>query len=185
MIQLALGLYINLPVGVLCTLGVSFSSADPLRASRTVRFRRVPDLEPGHRRLAIDARPRRTEGLVHRAKSGSRRRSPGSALPVCGAHVTTDESTFLNRDLLKSANFLAGTLLMFCGGFDHDRHPGAGATMLQNLMNYSAADHRSGDHAARHRQHGGDVPRRAADHPGRQPADHSLRLLMTRPRCGR
>src|SRR6266851_5704591 len=30
--------------------------------------------------------------------------------------VTTDGGSFLNRDLLKSANFVAGTLLMFCGG---------------------------------------------------------------------
>ena len=39
--------------------------------------------------------------------------------------ATTDERSFLNRDLLKSANFIAGTVLMFCWRADHDRHPGA------------------------------------------------------------
>jgi len=30
--------------------------------------------------------------------------------------ATTGERSFLNRDLLKSTNFVAGTLLMFCVG---------------------------------------------------------------------
>jgi hypothetical protein len=30
--------------------------------------------------------------------------------------ITTDERSFLDRDLLTSANFIAGTLLIFCGG---------------------------------------------------------------------
>src|SRR6266571_4985110 len=41
-----------------------FHPPDPQRASRGVRFRRVSHLEPGDRRVAIDARPRRVEGLV-------------------------------------------------------------------------------------------------------------------------
>src|SRR6516225_12250323 len=41
-----------------------FHAPDPLRASRTVRFLRVPRAEPGDWRPPIDARPRRTEGLV-------------------------------------------------------------------------------------------------------------------------
>src|SRR5439155_27125112 len=64
-IQLALGL-LHQPAG---RRGVHagrppFPPPDPLRASRAVRFLRVPDAEPGDRGLAINARPRRAEGLV-------------------------------------------------------------------------------------------------------------------------
>jgi DHA2 family multidrug resistance protein len=52
--------------------------------------------------------------------------------------VTTDERSFLNRDLLKSANFIAGTLLMFCGGLIQTGTLALVPTMLQNLMNYPA-----------------------------------------------
>src|SRR5207247_4874522 len=52
--------------------------------------------------------------------------------------VTTDERSFLNRDLLKSTNFLAGTLLMFCGGLIMTGTLALLPTMLQNLMNYPA-----------------------------------------------
>ena len=80
--------YINLPVGVLCTLGIlDFHPPDPQRASRTVRFRRVPDAEPGDRRVAIDARPRRVEGLVPFERDldrGDGRRA--RVLPIHRAH---------------------------------------------------------------------------------------------------
>ncbi len=52
--------------------------------------------------------------------------------------VTTDERSFLNRDLLKSANFVAGTLLMFCGGLIMTGTLALLPTMLQNLMDYPA-----------------------------------------------
>ena len=52
--------------------------------------------------------------------------------------VTIDERSFLNRDLLKSANFVAGTLLMFCGGLIMTGTLALLPTMLQNLMNYPA-----------------------------------------------
>jgi DHA2 family multidrug resistance protein len=52
--------------------------------------------------------------------------------------ATTDERSFLNRDLLKSANFMAGTVLMFCGGLIMTGTLALLPTMLQNLMNYPA-----------------------------------------------
>src|SRR6202163_3042987 len=52
--------------------------------------------------------------------------------------ITTEERSFLNRDLLKSANFVAGTLLMFCGGLIMTGTLALLPTMLQNLMNYPA-----------------------------------------------
>src|ERR1700761_5856889 len=52
--------------------------------------------------------------------------------------VTTDERSFLNRDLLKSTNFVVGTVLMFCGGLIMTGILALLPTMLQNLMNYPA-----------------------------------------------
>ena len=52
--------------------------------------------------------------------------------------VTTDERSFLNRDLLKSANFVAGTALVFCAGLIQSGVLALLPTMLQNLMNYPA-----------------------------------------------
>jgi hypothetical protein len=52
--------------------------------------------------------------------------------------VTTDERSFLNRDLLKSANFVAGTLLMFSVGLIMTGTLALLPTMLQHLMNYPA-----------------------------------------------
>src|SRR2546430_4687213 len=52
--------------------------------------------------------------------------------------ATTDERSFLNRDLLKSANFMAGTLLMFCGGLFITRTPPPLPPLLPKLIEYSA-----------------------------------------------
>jgi len=52
--------------------------------------------------------------------------------------ATTGERSFLNRGLLTSANFVAGTLLMFCGGLIQTGTLALLPTMLQTLMNYPA-----------------------------------------------
>jgi DHA2 family multidrug resistance protein len=58
---------------------------------------------------------------------------------VTSSHTATaDDRSFLNRDLLKSANSMAGTLLMFCGGLIMTGTLALLPTMLQNLMNYPA-----------------------------------------------
>ncbi|MFI4982965.1 MAG: MFS transporter, partial [Nevskiales bacterium] len=50
--------------------------------------------------------------------------------------ATTDERSFLNRDLLRSATFVAGTVLMFSVGLIMTGTLALTPTMLQNLMNY-------------------------------------------------
>jgi DHA2 family multidrug resistance protein len=52
--------------------------------------------------------------------------------------ATTDERSFLNRDLLTSVNFAVGTVLMFCVGLIMTGTLALLPTMLQNLMNYPA-----------------------------------------------
>jgi DHA2 family multidrug resistance protein len=63
----------------------------------------------------------------------------GLGFYLFAAHTkTTDERSFLNRDLLKNANFVAGTVLMFCSGLIMTGTLALLPTMLQNLMNYPA-----------------------------------------------
>src|SRR5438874_1402117 len=50
--------------------------SQPQHPSRAVRRRRIPRVEPGDRRLAAAARPRRAEGLVQSAASKSWRTPP-------------------------------------------------------------------------------------------------------------
>src|SRR5207248_3643087 len=52
--------------------------------------------------------------------------------------ATTGERSFLNRDLLKSPNFVGGTILMFTVGLIMTGTLALLPTMLQNLMNYPA-----------------------------------------------
>ena len=66
--------------------------------------------------------------------------------------ATTGERSFLNRDLLKSANFVAGTLMMFCVGLIMTGTLGAAADDAAKPDELSGADHRAGDRAARLRQ---------------------------------
>ena len=63
----------------------------------------------------------------------------GLGLYLFSVHtVTTDGPSFLNRDLLKSTNFTAGTVLMFAGGLIMTGTLALLSTMLQNLMAYPA-----------------------------------------------
>jgi DHA2 family multidrug resistance protein len=63
----------------------------------------------------------------------------GLGLYLFSVHtVTTDRPSFLNRDLLKSTNFTAGTVLMFAGGLIMTGTLALLSTMLQNLMAYPA-----------------------------------------------
>src|SRR5271157_3696761 len=171
--------YINLPVGVLCTLGILIF----IRQTRNVR--REPfdfvgfltlSLGIGALKLMLDRGE--LKDWFYSNETWIEATLAGLGFYLFTVHtVTTDERSFLNRDLLKSANFVAGTLLMFCGGLIMTRHPGAGADDAAKFDELSGAHHRDSDDAARPREHGGDVPRRPADHPCRQPAAHSVRLF--------
>jgi DHA2 family multidrug resistance protein len=84
-------------------------------------------------RLAFDAAPSKE----HQESTAAVATVAGLGFYLFTVHtVTTDERSFLNRDLLKSANFVAGTLLMFCGGLIMTGTLALLPTMLQNLMNY-------------------------------------------------
>src|SRR6202011_2183762 len=57
----------------------------------------------------------------------------GLSFYVFAVHtLTTGDRSFLNRDLLKSPNFIAGTLMMFCVGAIMSGTLALLPTMLQN-----------------------------------------------------
>src|SRR5712691_11441218 len=132
--------YINLPVGVLCTLGV-------LVFIRQTRFvHREPfdfvgfltlSLAIGALQLMLDRGE--LKDWFHSSEIWVEATIAGLGFYLFAVHTaTTDDRSFLNRDLLKSANFMAGTVLMFAGGLIMTGTLALLPTMLQNLMNYPA-----------------------------------------------
>ena len=161
--------YINLPVGVLCTLGTLIFIRQTGHVHREpfdfVGFLTL-SLGIGALQLMLDRGE--LKDWFHSSEIWIEATVAGLGFYLFTVHTaTTGERSFLNRGLLTSANFVAGTLLMFCAGLIQ-----TGTLALLPTM----ADHRAGDHAARRREHGGDVPRRPADQPCRQPAADSVRL---------
>jgi MFS transporter, DHA2 family, multidrug resistance protein len=132
--------YINLPVGVLCTLGVLVF----LRQTRYVH--REPfdflgfltlSLGIGGLQLMLDRGELRD--WFHSDEIWVEATVAGLGFYLFTVHtVTAGARSFLNRDLLKSANFLAGTALMFCGGLIMTSTNALLPSMLQNLMDYPA-----------------------------------------------
>ena len=174
--------FINLPVGVLCTLGVMVF----IRHTRNVHrepfdFVGFLTLSLGIGALQLMLDRGELKDWFHSSEIWIEATIAGLGFYLFTVHTaTTDERSFLNRDLLKSANFMAGTVLMFCGGLIMTGTLALLPTMLQNLMNYPVMTTGLVMRAARHRQHGGDVHRRPADQPRRQPADHHVRLSVDR-----
>src|SRR6516165_8804143 len=119
--------YINLPIGVLCTLGALIF----IRQTRNVH--REPfdlvgfltlSLGIGALQLMLDRGE--LKDWFHSGEIWVEATVAGLGFYLFAVHTaTTGERSFLNRDLLKSANFVAGTVALL-------------PTMLQNLMNYPA-----------------------------------------------
>ena len=132
--------YINLPVGVVCTLGIL------VFVRQTRNLRREPfdffgfltlSLGIGALQLMLDRGE--LKDWFHSSEIWIEATVAGLGFYLFTVHtVTTDERSFLNRDLLKSANFVAGTMLVFCAGLIMTGTLALLPTMLQNLMNYPA-----------------------------------------------
>ena len=132
--------YINLPIGLLCTLGVLVF----IRHSRNIH--REPfdvvgflalSLGIGALQLLLDRGE--LKDWFNSSEIWIEATIAGLGLYLFSVHtVTTDGPSFLNRDLLKSTNFTAGTVLMFAGGLIMTGTLALLSTMLQNLMAYPA-----------------------------------------------
>jgi MFS family permease len=174
--------YINLPVGVLCTLGTLVFMRETRHVHRepfdfigfitlslgigALQFM----LDRGELKDWFDSREIWIEATV-----------AGLGFYLFTVHtITAADNSFLNRDLLKSANFMAGTVLMFCGGLIMTGTLALLPTMLQNLMDYPAL---TTGLVTMPRGIGGMAAMflvAPLNYPRRQPAAHSVRLCADR-----
>ena len=134
--------YINLPVGALCALGIFLW----IRQSRTMR--REPFDMFGFAMLSIAVGA--LQLMLDRGQLQDWFRSPeiwveatiaGLCFYLLIVHtMTAGERSFLNRELLKSPNFVAGSLLMFGVGMILSGTLALMPSMMQVLMNYPVFD---------------------------------------------
>ena len=132
--------FINLPVGMLCILGNLIF----IRQTRYVHrepfdFVGFLTLSLGIGALQLMLDRGELKDWFHSSEIWIEATVAGLGFYLFTVHtVTTDERSFLNRDLLKNANFVAGTMLVFCAGLIQSGVLALLPTMLQNLMNYPA-----------------------------------------------
>ena len=132
--------YVNLPIGVMCTLGILVF----IRETRNVHreafdFLGFVTLSIGVGALQLMLDRGELKDWFHSSEIWAEATVCGLALYLFTVHTaTTGERSFLNRSLLTSSNFVAGTLLMFCVGAIMSGTLALLPTMLQNLMNYPA-----------------------------------------------
>ena len=130
--------YVNLPVGILCTLGIIVF----------IRINRVAHREPfdpfgfialalgiGAMQLMLDRGD--LKDWVHSREIWVEATIAVLSFYLFVVHTATaTDRSFINRDLLKNVNFIAGTLLMFSIGAIMTGTLALLPTMLQQLMNY-------------------------------------------------
>jgi DHA2 family multidrug resistance protein len=132
--------YINLPVGVLCTVGILVF----IRQTRNVHrepfdFLGFITLSLGIGALQLMLDRGELKDWFHSGEIWVEATIAGLGFYLFAVHTaTTGERSFLNRDLLTSMNFAVGTALMFCVGLIMTGTLALLPTMLQNLMNYPA-----------------------------------------------
>ena len=132
--------YINLPIGVLCATGILVF----IRTSRVVHreafdFVGFLTLSLGVGALQLMLDRGELKDWFHSTEIWVEATIAGLGFYLFAVHTaTTEESSFLNRMLFKSTNFVAGTLLMFTVGMIMTGTLALLPTMLQQLMNYPA-----------------------------------------------
>jgi DHA2 family multidrug resistance protein len=130
--------YINLPIGVIAALGIMTF----IRYNRNVR--REPfdilgflalSVGVGGLQLMLDRGE--LKDWFHSTEIWVEAMITALGFYLFAVHTaTTGERSFLNRDLLKSPNFIAGTMLMFSVGAIMTGTLALLPSMLQQLMNY-------------------------------------------------
>src|SRR6516165_11375772 len=110
--------YINLPVGVLCTLGTLIFIRETRHVHReSFDFIGFLALSLGIGALQLMLDRGELKDWFHSSEIWIEATIAGLGFYLFTVHtVTTDERSFLNRELLTSPNFVAGTALMFVGG---------------------------------------------------------------------
>jgi DHA2 family multidrug resistance protein len=132
--------YINVPVGIMCTIGISLF----IRYTRNVHrepfdFLGFLTLSLGVGALQLMLDRGELKDWFHTTEIWVELAIAGLGFYLFTVHtVTTTGRSFLNRELLQSSNFIAGTLLMFSVGLIMTGTLALLPSMLQNLMNYPA-----------------------------------------------
>jgi DHA2 family multidrug resistance protein len=134
--------YINLPVGALCALGILFF----IRRNRGVK-RDAFDLmgfamlsmAVGALQLMLDRGE--IKDWFHSTEIWTEATVSALCFYLLIVHtLTTGERSFLSRELLKSPNFVAGSLLMFTVGVILSGTLALMPSMMQDLLNYPVFD---------------------------------------------
>jgi MFS transporter, DHA2 family, multidrug resistance protein len=130
--------YINLPIGILCALGVIVF----IRQTRTVRREAFDLFGFGALSIAIGALQLmldrgQIKDWFHSSEIWTEAIIAGLALYMFVVHTATaGERSFVSRELLKSGNFVATGLLMFAVGWILSGTLALMPSMMQDLMNY-------------------------------------------------
>jgi DHA2 family multidrug resistance protein len=134
--------YINLPVGALCALGILLL----FRQRRTMRAELFDFFGFASLSIAVGA----LQLMLDRGQLKDWFQSTEIWIEtgiaalffyLFAVHTaTTGERSFLNRELLRSPNFVAGSLLMFGVGMILSGTLALMPSMMQNLMNYPVFD---------------------------------------------
>jgi len=134
--------YINLPVGALCALGIFLL----LRASRPARRDQFDlfgfamlTLAVGSLQMMLDRG--QLKDWFHSTEIWIEATVAALCFYLLLVHtMTAGERSFLNRELMKSPNFVAGSLLMFGVGMILSGTLALMPSMMQVLMNYPVFD---------------------------------------------
>ena len=134
--------YINLPVGALCALGV-FAFIRPSRPTLRDQFDMfgfaMLSLGVGSLQLMLDRG--QIKDWFHSTEIWVEATTAALCFYLLIVHtMTAGERSFLNRELLKSPNFVAGSLLMFGVGMILSGTLALMPSMMQVLMNYPVFD---------------------------------------------
>jgi MFS transporter, DHA2 family, multidrug resistance protein len=134
--------YINLPVGALCALGV-FVFIRQTRSMRRDEFDMfgflMLSIAVGALQLMLDRG--QLKDWFHSTEIWIEATVAALCFYLLVVHIATvDQRCFLNRDLLKSPNFVAGSLLMFGVGIILTGTLALMPSMMQVLMNYPVFD---------------------------------------------
>src|SRR6202162_5165039 len=134
--------YINLPVGALCALGIFVF----IRQTRTMRRDAfdgfgfaLPSLGVGSLQLILDRG--QLKDWFHSTEIWVEATVAGLCFYLLAVHtMTAGERSFLNRERLKSPNFVAGSALMFGVGMILNGTLALVPSMMQVLLNYPVFD---------------------------------------------
>jgi DHA2 family multidrug resistance protein len=134
--------YINLPVGILCALGVlAFirRARGATRAPFDMFGFAMLSIAVGTLQLLLDRGESRD--WFHSTEIWIEATIAALGFYLLIVHTATaEERSFLNRELLKSSNFVAGSLLMFAVGVVLSGTLALMPSMMQDLMNYPVFD---------------------------------------------